>query len=319
MSKEIKRTIQYWRLVDASDGSPMSKDFNWIKLFSQIDRKTFSTRLAGRDCFGKIFTLSDRINSIFSEVSSEVATQINYGIVLASDKDYIPNQQDKQTGNQSPVVLNQGWDAIDNSFIWHLPFGNMFAILLESQTSSRAEKYASWLTQLLKEERIFENPNFRFSAEPVVDRNAIEHIRKARGLRSVVLRANYGRNASNNLLGNIFSATQKFENVEVEIKVKVKRGISPAADEVNVLNWFNDNFGRNVDSFSRATATMVNDSGDATEINLIKERLTRKKTIRLNQSAAPASIDRDVVFEKIAEAYVKDYQELCAHRDDGRL
>ena len=321
-TKEIKRTIQYWRIVNAKDSSPLSDDYDWCEIFDNIEHNPFSKQIMDREHVGKIVKLNNDFDSVINEkriiCGRSLAQQKNYGIILASNKDYIPYQQNGETGDQSPVVLNEGWDAVDNSFIWHLPFGNMFAILFESTSSSRPKRYASWLTQLLKEEGIFDDPECVLSAEPVIDQNAIRRIKNAKGLRSVVIRTGYGKDASSSPLAKMFSTEQTFDNIEIEMKVKVKRGKKYVADEVNILNWFQNSIGNNIADLSKATVNIVDASGENTEINLIKERLSRKKDIQINQNVTAGSIDKDLVFKKIAEAYIKDCDELYCHKDDGR-
>lgn len=325
--KKLTRTVQFWRIVDGRDGRPLNEDYDWGKIFGDIFNKSsrplFETDLQGRNFLGRVVTLGDKTTELLHrELSSEFGSKgscQHFGIVLAGDKDYVPNQQNKQSGDQQPVGLNKGWDAVDNSFIWHLPFGNMFAILLESQSSGRANRYAEWLTRYLKENKILADKEILFTAIPVFDRDVVERARRAHGIKAVTLRTSLGEaSAADNLVNRIFSKWSNYHDVDIEIKINTRRGRSRQEDERENLKWFQKNLG-SLPEFSKAVVKTVDAEGDVNELNLLKERLSRKQNITLDTSKSAAdAMNKNSVFPAIANAFIKDYHDLRDLKDDGR-
>lgn len=325
--KRLKRTVQFWRIVDAKDGQPLKEDYDWRKIFADIYGKSspsfFETDLEGRKFLGQVVTLGDKATDLLHsgpnpEFGDKGSCQ-HFGVVLAGDKDYVPNQQNKQSGDQQPVGLNEGWEAVDNSFVWHLPFGNMFAILLESQSSGRANRYAAWLTRYLHKNNIMLDQKMSFAAAPVIDRDVIERARKATGIKAVALRTSLGKaSTADNPINRMFKSRSNYYDVDVEVKIITRRGRSRQEDEHENLEWFQENLG-DLPEFSKAVVKTVDSEGTVDELNLLKERLSRKQNIILDTSRSAAdAINKDSVFPAIAEAFIKDYHDLRDLKDDGR-
>lgn len=325
--KRLNRTVQFWRIVDARDHQPLKNDYNWDEIFGGLYGKTypllFEADLEGRKFLGQVVTLGDKTTQALHHELTHVFgckdSCQHFGVILAGDKDYVPNQQDKQSGVQQPVGLNQGWDAIDNSFVWHLPFGNMFAILLESQSSGRANRYAAWLTRFLRQNGILSDPQLLFEAIPVIDRDVVSRARRAKGIKAVTLRTSLGSASSaKNPVNRMFASCSNYHDVDIEIKISTRRGRSRQKDEQENLKWFQQNLG-NLSEFSKAVVKTVDNGGTIDELNLLKERLSRKQTITLDTSKSAAdAMNKDSVFPAIVEAFVKDCRDLQVLKDDGR-
>lgn len=325
--KRLNRTVQFWRIVDARDNQPLEKDYDWAAIFGDLYGKTspllFEADLEGRKFLGQVVTLGDKITELLhhelTDVFGSKGSCQHFGVILAGDKDYVPNQQNKQSGVQQPVGLNEGWDAVDNSFVWHLAFGNMFAILLESQSSGRANRYAAWLTRFLRQSGIISDQQVSYEAIPVIDGDVVDRARKAKGIKAVSLRTSLGRASSaNNPVNRIFASHSNYHDVDIEIKITTRPGRSRQEDEQENLEWFRENLG-DLTEFSKAVVKTVDSKGTIDELNLLKERLSRKQNITLDTSKSAAdAINKDSVFPAIVEAFVKNYRDLQGLKDDGR-
>lgn len=325
----IDRTVQYWRLVDASTHDPLENDIDWNKFFEQIiglqTKGLHSKIIDGRNLSGLITPLKAESRKLLADecpLSRNLITdcQDSYGVVIAADKDFVPNQHDSNSGKQAPVGTNQGWNAVDNSFLWHLPFGNIFAYVNESNSSVRATKYADWLTDLMRSNGWFaKDPNFRLTVAPVLDKEARKRIGQAVGLKKVIVRTSVGKKSSKNAsIGKMFARGDDYEYVEIETNIHVKRGKSDVADQAELLNWFNENVGA-LEDFDKAKVNLVDAKENTTEVDLIEQRITRKQGIQLVSASAGANIiDETTVFPAIIRAFNRDAKVLDNLKDDGR-
>lgn len=325
--KRLNRTVQFWRIVDARDNQPLKQDYDWAAIFRDLYGKTspllFEADLEGRKFLGQVVKLGNKATEILhhelTHLYGSKGSCQHFGVILAGDKDYVPNQQNKQSGFQQPVGLNEGWDAVDNSFVWHLPFGNMFAILLESQSSGRANRYAAWLTRFLRQSGIITDPQLSYKAIPVIDHDVVDRARKAKGIKAVSLRTSLGSASSaNNPVSRIFASHRNYHDVDIEIKITTRDGRSRQEDEQENLEWFRENLG-DLAEFSKAVVKTVDNEGTIDELNLLNERLSRKQNITLDASRSAAdAINKDSVFPAIVKAFVEDYRDLQDLKDDGR-
>lgn len=320
----INRTVQYWRLVDKSTKEPLPNDIDWNKFFAQI-KGLHSKIIDGRKINGLITPLKSDSRKLLADecpLSPNLVTdcQNSYGVVIAADKDFVPNQHDRTSGKQAPVSTNQGWNAVDNSFLWHLPFGNIIAYVNESHSSVRATKYANWLTDLMRSNGWFaQDPNFRLGVAPVLDKEAQKRISQAVGLKKAIVRTSVGKRSSQNAsIGKMFARGDDYEYIEVETNIRVKRGKSDIADETELLKWFEENVGTLAD-FDKAKVKLVDGKGHTTEVDLVEQRMTRKQGIQLVSASDGANIiDETTVFPAIIRAFNRDANVLDNLKDDGR-
>lgn len=229
-AKSINRTVQYWRIVDGKDSEPLPKDLDWNKIFLST-KKLHTKTIDGRKLTGTIHSLDSQSQQILAEDSPLSPTvirecQSSFGIRIAADKDHIPNQQDGNSGNQAPVSTNKGWNTVDNSYVWHIPFGNIIAYVNESNSSVRATRYAKWLSNLLKENGIFKSDDVAsLTVVPVLDQQTRERLKNAVGMKHVVLQTSLGRDSSkSSALGQMFTRNKDFEYVVLDTKIRVERG-----------------------------------------------------------------------------------------------
>nr|DAP56589.1 MAG TPA: hypothetical protein [Caudoviricetes sp.] len=322
MKKIVSKTVQFWRIVDRKSGDPYPKDIDWHVIVGGLTTK-YTTTIDGRDVTGRAYNFSrDAINELKNNcpIPNNPGLSPNgvMGLVIAAEKDHIPNQQDGRSGQQAPVQMNTGWDAVDNSFIWHLPFGNMFAYVAESQSSIQPNKYAAWLTKYWRNKTPQGKP-VDFMAVPVLDEDVINKMKKAKGLRSLVLRTRVGKHSiAKNPVATMFSKHDSYTNVQIETKISFGHAKGSEADEKKILDVLNDNLGY-LSEFSKLQANVIDVGGNTTEIDLLKQRVTRKRDITFsNPSANAITMEPNSVFMALAEAFNKDAKLLDKLKNSGR-
>ncbi|MDK8496845.1 hypothetical protein QP920_10365 [Corynebacterium marquesiae] len=327
----LSRTVQYWRLVDA-------RTEKWV---DEYDWENFLRQLYKKDDFDNEFDidgipLSGKIHSVKASNYSLLTSQLSqydlpyvydedsaFTVVLSSSKDYTPNQKNSDTGNQAPMRLNgDEWEPVDNLFIYHLPFANMIAVMAESVSSKRAKVYAEWLNRVMIQQGLFKNdPDFRWTATPVVDPHAIQKIKNADRLKSVVVAGQFGNQVKKELspLSSIFGQklSKDIDGIRLEIKVSTVRGHSTQADEEKILDWYDDTFGSfqqlSDGSATTARVTAAENNSSYTEVDLINQRITRKRSVALNHDGA-AVISYSGATEAILDATANDFETLWSLR-----
>lgn len=281
---------------------------------------------------GKIHSVPASSYSLLTSRLKQVALPYEYDedsaftVVLSSSKDYTPNQKNSSTGDQAPMRLDgDEWEPVDNLFIYHLPFANMIAVMAESVSSKRAKVYAEWLNRVMLEQGLFEDdPKFRWTAKPVVDPHAIEKIKDAERLKSVVIAGEFGDQVKKELapissiLGQKFS--KNIDGIRLEIKISTVRGHGTQEDEERILEWYEETFGSfqklsdGSPTTARVTAAKNGDDPSYTEVDLINQRITRKRTVALNYEGA-AVINYSSATEAILDATVNDFETLWSLRN----
>lgn len=286
----VERTVQYWRLVDGRDGS-LVNEINWSTVLRKLqgERKTFV--IEQREHAGTVASLKvlegwkDALD--LSSIEDAIALEnegLTRGVVIAAGKDFVPNQENVASGLQQPMGLaGDDWEPVDNLFVWHLPFGNMIGVLAESTSSSRASKYAEWLTRATRDD-YKDDPEFTWAARPVIDQRRADLLQRADGLKSFVYAGEIGEGV-NDASGAraIFVGPRKSPTaIRIEIKAGLVRGRSGPQDDEIILEWFTKTFGSLEGTVDKAQVT-VSASGDtpASEIDLLHHRLTRKKKVAL--------------------------------------
>lgn len=332
--KSLSRTVQYWRLVDART-EHWVEDYDWENFLRKMYQKPNSKNefeIDGIPISGKIHSVQalnySPLTSQFKNIGipNKYDEQSVFTVVLSSSKDYTPNQKHSSTGDQAPMRLNgDEWEPVDNLFIYHLPFANMIAVMAESVSSKRAKVYAEWLNRVMLEQGLFEeNPNFRWAATPVVDPHAIEKIKDADRLKSVVIAGEFGDQVKKELpslssiLGQRFS--KNIDGIRLEIKISTVRGHSTHEDEERILEWYEETFGSfqklsdGSPTTARITAAKNGDDPSYTEVDLLNHRITRKRTVALNYEGA-AVINYSSATEALLDATANDIETLWSLRN----
>jgi hypothetical protein len=322
--KEVSRTVQFWRLVDARDGS-LVDEVDWDDILRGLRSGHQRFNLEGREHDGAVVSVSvphewkawlslDDVPNGRQPANDE----ITYGVVLAADKDYVPNQQDSGSGAQRPMrVDGDNWSAVDNLFVWHLPFGNMIGVLAESTSSSRAGKYAEWLTKATRG-RYTGDPGFAWAVHPVIDKARAAMLQRADGLKAFVYAGEMGQAvAEASGARAIFSGPGRSQPsaIRIEVKASLVRGKSaPHTDERVLLDWFNETFGSLDGDVNKAQVTLAaSDDRPASEIDLLHHRLTRKTKVPLALGAT-RSFSSVSAVGAIVSAFGLDRAELLRLR-----
>ncbi|MFE1644120.1 hypothetical protein ACFM35_00890 [Microbacterium sp. P01] len=239
---------------------------------------------------------------------------VTHGIVLASGKDFVPNQENKSSGAQKAMQLDgDDWEPVDNLFVWFLPFANMFGVLAESVSASRAATFADWLTRATAAD--MSDPDFAWLARPVIDQAQLARLASAHGLRAVNYAGEFGT-AVNDASGvrALFRGPNRAPGaLRIEIKATLVRGKSTHGDEEIMLQWFNDNFGALQGQVEKAQVTVAQADTPAAEVDLLHHRLTRKTQVRIATGATRAFTPLSAVGS-IIEAFVIDKDDLVRLR-----
>ena len=317
----VGRTVQYWRLVDARDGSRVS-ELDWDAVLRRFVNFQARHPVEGREHGGSAYPIKvvDRwtealsLDDIVDAVEPQ-NTAITHGLVLASDKDYVPNQENRISGQQQAMQLaGKDWQPVDNLFVWFLPFGNMFAVLAESVSASRAATFADWLNKATADD--FDDPEFAWAAKPVIDQQRADLLRGAHGLKTIIYAGEFG-NAVNDASGAkvLFGGNNKVPGaLRIEVKATLVRGKSAHGDEQIMLDWYNKTFGSLDGHVDKAQVTIAaNGDTPPTEVDLLHHRLTRKTQVQIATGPTRAFTPLSAVGS-IIDAFVDDRADLLRLR-----
>ena len=321
----VPRTVQYWRLVDGRDGKRVT-EVDWDKVLRGLYGTRHTFDIDGREHAGSVQALNvvaawspTLDNSAVKDGIAPADPATTYGVVIAAVKDYVPNQENTASGAQKPMSLDgKGWEPVDNLFIWFLPFGNFFGVLAESTSSSRAVKFAEWLTCATKDQ-YKDDPGFIWDAMPVIDPTRAALLQSAAGLKAAVFAGEIGTNAHEaSGAAKLFTGPSTAPTaIRIEIKASLVRGKSSVADQQRILDWFNQNFGSLQGDVEKAQVSIAA-HGDvpATEVDLLHHRLTRKTLVHIATGASRAFTASSAVGA-IIEAFTVDRADLLRLRNDG--
>lgn len=317
--KTIQRTVQFWRLVDGRTNALLT-DVDWEKCFRSRIGEHFSYKVDEIMTSGTVHSYQSEdflefIDNIPAGTDLNIDRELSpIGIVLSVAKDFVPNQELTNSGKQKPVQLEgDGWEPVDNLFVYHLPFANMIAVLAESVSSARAMKYANWLNRFFYDQKMTDpnDPDFRWAAIPVVDDEAREKLNDAEKLKAFVFAGKIGERVSTpaNGLARLFAAPANQPNgIKVEIKVSLDRADNSQGDGEKLLEWFTDSFG-DLDGATKAQVKTVQSGGSINEVDLINQRITRKQAVALGDSAVKVISAKDA-FTAIHRACTADAEDL---------
>ncbi len=317
----VTRTVQYWRLVDARTGARVD-EVDWDGVLRRFVNRRTNYVIDGRDQAGTAYPLqvseewADGLGT--SDLPNAMGRQnadVTHGIVLASGKDFVPNQENVRSGSQKAMRLDgDDWEPVDNLFVWFLPFGNMFGILAESVSASRAVTYADRLTKATAAD--FDDPDFAWLARPVIDQERVAMLSQADGLKFVNYAGEFG-SAVNDASGvkALFRGPIRTPGaLRIEIKATLVRGKSTHGDEQMMLEWFNQNFGELQGRVEKAQVTVTAEADTPpTELDLLHHRLTRKTQVRIGTGTTRAFTPLSALGS-IIDAYIVDRTDLVGLR-----
>lgn len=326
-SVEVSRTVQYWQLVDAATQQPVA-DVNWQDILKKAHGQQITHQCLSKEISGTVHALpilpewNDYLPPTIQSASDYSDGNI-YGLVASTDKDHVPNQRNTQDGSQKPVSVDAKHVPTDNLFVWFLPFGNVMGIMMESVSATRARAVAMWLTRLMRDQRTLPQQNFSWDAVAVIDTTRRAALQKANRMKSVFVAGTVSA-SSGNAFSKVFVGPSFQGNYDLEIKVKPRKDGNNAAyerDTEELMSWFDSEFGSLVGTsvnpqgpvpLSNARVTLGRDRGDdipAGEVDLLHQRLTRKRSVRMNPGPAQAFVASSAITE-IVHAYTYDFNDL---------
>lgn len=293
---------------------------DWDQCFRKRIEQSFTYEVQNIPTAGTIHSHeSTNYPSLLEKVASKGGSPTDtelfpIGIVLSVAKDYLPNQEKMNSGKQQPVQLaGEEWQPVDNLFVFHLPFGNIIGVLAESVSSARAGKYAQWLNRFFIDQRMLDknDPNFRWGLLPVLDDETREKLDHATKLKAFTYAGSIGERIGtpSKSLKSLFSSPAREPNgIKIEIKVSLEKQELSQGDGERLLDWFSSSFG-DLQGASKAQVKTVQPNGEINEVDLIQQRLTRKKEIPLGDAAVKVITARDA-FNAIHGACVADFDDL---------
>ena len=318
-TKTIERTVQFYVIVD-EQGNPLESQ-EWVTELSklgsairekeEIDNRPYAGEIVEVPIKTEWHNSLLKFNGERDHHPANPEVDAPRMVVLAAAKDYIPNQRNNSSGKQQPMVLSgSDWDPVDNLYIWHLPFGNMIAVLAESLSSARAGRYATWLSRKLQW-KTNDDRKMEFGIVPVIDESRRSLLKSADGLTSFLFTGELGSKVSTEGAGlkTIFGGGKTIpKGIRIQIKASLVRGKSDLGDQKTLLSWFGDTFG-SLEGATNAQVKVVSPSGDLTEVDLINQRVTRKTHVAMSMSANRHFSDT-AAGQAIIGAYLEEYQDL---------
>ena len=303
--KSIERTIQYWILTDRRTGEPVGS-VNWPAIVEQWAMTRPTVEVDGADVQG---------------IGYKVAGEWR-GLTLSKVRDHVPKQGEFNGGSRDRVRVNRGWHAIDDAFIYFCGPGNVIAVMAESLQAMRINRITEWLDLML--EKPATDPDFSWSNEAVVDSLRRQRLEDAHGLKMAHFEGVLGRSTQRvpglirALTGQAIDET-RVDGIKVEIKITAERKHGSFADEEQILSLLTEHLGhldadttpgtRGYSKFS------VKPHGSPNEIDLIKQRLTRKRQVQFNDGPTQA-IFADKAFEALYGSFEADREDIQVGLED---
>lgn len=318
--KRIQRTIQYWRLVSAGSGSAVDEQ-NWYAFIKQIYGKPITHRVLEKEITGKVFamqpdTIADAlVKELLAENFPGSYDGAVYALVLSTDKDHVPSQRHRKSGDQKPMSTDDEHVPVDNTFVWFLPMGNLVAVLQENQSAIRAQYICGWLDRTMRDEELLPQHNFHWDASPVIDASTRKALSSARGLRSATLGASVPAGDTSGLRALLGGDANYEGEFELEIKIRHIKKRNPShhdQDTKRTLEWFGETFGQHVDSLKKASVVLDGPGRRPGEIDMLRHRMTRKTQVQIEDKGL--SINSSSAMGAIMKGFVADAKPLLELR-----
>ncbi len=318
--KRIQRTIQYWRLVRSGSAAAVDEQ-DWYAFMKRIYGRPITHRVVEKDISGKVFSREpDDLTAIL--VKEQLADHCKasydgavYALVLSTDKDHVPSQRHRTSGDQKPMSTDDQHVPVDNTFVWFLPMGNLIAVLQENQSAIRAQYICGWLDRALRDEDLLPSHNFHWDAAPVIDPSTREALRSARGLRSATLGASVPAGETSGLRTLLGGDANYEGEFELEIKIRHIKKRNPShhdRDAEKTLRWFEETFGQHADSLKKANVVLEGPGRRPGEIDMLRHRMTRKAQVQIEDKGR--SINSSSAMHAIMKAFAADAGSLVKLR-----
>ncbi len=285
-NKKIKRSVAFWQFVKAPDLTPLG----------EIDWPEFMAEVATRARRGQ----SNRFSVNDDELHGKVYTRdVVDHLVLTKDRDDVPRQQNRSTGDVETLITNdEGWTVVESSFVALLGFGNVFGVLQSQISAPSPQAIARWInaTNILDD---------KVAVEAVVDPARWDHLRRA-GAVTMLEFAGPAAALNRDVTGPIEHLLRpaRFGDFEIRVKIKAKRTRSEdAARKRRELYEATEALARQVGVENLNTAKVKIFDEDrktigTSSINLIKQRFTTQRNIELT-SGADAAVTEVSAFDAI--------------------
>jgi hypothetical protein len=194
-------------------------------------------------------------------------------------------------------VRTQDWNVIESAFVTFLDFGNVFGYMQSANTAPSPQAVAKWINTT----RLFEQD---VTAEPVIDRQKWEKVRRAGG----VTRLEFAgpTNVLADARGPLDDLIGLGQMGRYEFDLSVKTGRAPEEREerrrlYTMTEALINSIG--LDRVRKAKAKIYDDSdeGIPTEVvNLLKQRFSRQQTVAvLHPSAGARAVSEMSAFGAI--------------------
>lgn len=304
-TRPLRRTVAFWRLVNAANMNPIA-EIDWPAFLISVDARARSGRTR--------HTIDD------AEIAGRVHTRDETDhLVLTRNRDDLPRQQNRSTGDVADMsTTSQEWSVIESSFIAFLPFGNVFGLLQSQNTAPSPQAIAKWInvTGLLGETKV--------AVEAVVDPKRWELLRAAGSVSLLEF------SAASTVLDRPLSGPldylvgpARIGNVEVSVKVRASRSRTSvdARDRRHTLYEAAQELALQIgaENLDRVKVTTFDEDMAGLKVgsvDLLKQRFTMKAKIRLS-SGSNSSVSEVSAFDAIMAAVEKFTDGLrLAVRDD---
>lgn len=318
--KRIQRTIQYWRLVQSGSGAAVEEQ-DWYDLMKKIHGKPIAHRVIEKDITGKVFAMepdaltAGLVQKFLAEDCQGSYDGAVYALVLSTDKDHVPSQRHRTSGEQKPMSTDDQHVPVDNTFVWFLPMGNLVAVLQENQSAIRAQYICGWLDRTMRDKDLLPDHNFHWDASPVIDSSTREALRSAKGLRSATLGASIPAGDSSGLRTLLGGDANYEGEFELEIKIRHIKKRNPShheEDTERTLRWFEGTFGQHSDSLKKANVVLDGPGRRPGEIDLLRHRMTRKTQVQIEDQGR--SINSSSAMRAIMKGFAADAKALLELR-----
>lgn len=315
--KKIRRTVHFWQLVDNSTGAPVAER-NWYGVMKAISTEVITHRVLEKEITGKVFTgnppkgteqlIMHSLHDDFKDSYDGAA----YVLVLSTEKDYVPNQRHRTSGDQKPMGTDDQHVPVDNTFVYFLPLGNFMAVLQESAASIRPNYICGWLDRVMQNKGLLPQHNFHWDSRPLLDSRTRAALQDAGRLRSATIGATLTP-AQNSGFKTLFGGGDQYGGAfELEIKVRHVKKYNPAhhvEDTEQTYEWFTETFGKLEGKGLKKAKVVLDGPGRRTgEIDLMQHRLTRKAEIVIEKR--DQSINSSSALDAMVGAFAAQADQL---------
>ncbi|WP_139235126.1 hypothetical protein [Actinopolyspora lacussalsi] len=220
-------------------------------------------------------------------------------LVLTKGRDDVPRQQHLSTGEVAEVPVDvEEWQVIESSFVSFLDFGNVFGFMRSAGTSPSPQAVAKWIN----ESGVFEE---KLIAEPVIDREKWERVRKAGGVSRLEIAG--PTSLAPRLSGGPVEQLAALGGVgefRFEIKLTAERSKKRSREERNKLLRMVDFLCQNVGlgELEKAKAQVFDEEGNNSEdgaVDLLKQRFSQQCSVDVTGSGSVRSITELSAFDAI--------------------